>query len=115
MLFGGCVDHNVRNILQFISFNFIRNLFTYKTSLFLDQLSNKFSCSRCKKWYQSKRSLSRHLKYECGENKGFSCPYCGKTAKQQYNLVVHARKLHPNYLKEFMDYYKRISGNRMNK
>lgn len=75
--------------------------------MFLGSDPNKFACSRCNKWYQSKRSLHRHLKYECGVNNGFNCPYCNRTTKQRYNLLVHVGKLHPHYLTEFTEYYKR--------
>lgn len=77
--------------------------------------SDQFVCFRCHKWYQFKRSLRRHLKYECGVNKGFSCPYCSRTTKQSYNLLVHVGKVHPHYLTQFTDYYKQMLVEHKNK
>lgn len=83
------------------------------SKIFLGNPVLKYGCARCNKWYQWRPSLIRHLKYECGGNKGFQCPYCNKSCKQQYNLLMHVKNIHTDLLAEFMEYYRLISRGKM--
>ena len=51
-------------------------------------------CRGCGKVYSQRASLYRHLKYECGKEPQFHCPFCPHRAKQKSSLTTHIRMLH---------------------
>ncbi|RZB39181.1 hypothetical protein BDFB_000073, partial [Asbolus verrucosus] len=52
-------------------------------------------CSRClMRCYKNKKSLLRHLRYECHKDPTFSCPYCPHKAKYKNTLVTHIKQRH---------------------
>ncbi|KAK9502419.1 hypothetical protein O3M35_011201 [Rhynocoris fuscipes] len=62
----------------------------------------RYDCSACGKSYKYKNGLNSHLKYECGQNPQFHCPYCPHSAHQKSNLKVHLVKRHNNILKKVL-------------
>lgn len=48
-----------------------------------------FCCPQCGKVYRWKKSLNLHLKYECGKEPQFQCPYCFVKAKRNWHLKQH--------------------------
>lgn len=59
--------------------------------LFTDPLP--FKCLRCGRAYSVPYSLDRHLKYECGVEKKFSCSVCSRRFSRRDILRVHEKKL----------------------
>lgn len=55
---------------------------------------NKFQCGKCQKIYNLKKTLKRHLIYECGQEPRFPCPYCNVRSKHKSNLLNHIRAIH---------------------
>jgi uncharacterized Zn-finger protein len=55
---------------------------------------NEFQCTQCGKVYLRKGTLTRHLKFECGKEPQFPCPYCPHRAKQKNHLVKHIASRH---------------------
>ncbi|XP_049809660.1 gastrula zinc finger protein XlCGF57.1-like [Schistocerca serialis cubense] len=55
-----------------------------------------FFCHRCGRTYASKGNLSRHLRFECGVDRQFSCPLCGKMFKRKEHLTEHIFGTHKN-------------------
>lgn len=55
---------------------------------------NSYSCIKCGKVYSCKSWIYSHLKYECGKEPRFRCPYCEHKAKQRSNLRKHIRTQH---------------------
>ena len=53
-------------------------------------------CSRCGKVYQTKGSLTRHLKFECTSVKLFNCGHCDYSTKHPYDVVTHCKRRHSN-------------------
>ncbi|KAL1451558.1 hypothetical protein WDU94_005920 [Cyamophila willieti] len=53
-----------------------------------------FPCSTCGKVYQSKSSLERHRKWECGKDPVYQCPQCPYKAKQRATLTRHRKNKH---------------------
>ncbi|KAK3915473.1 Longitudinals lacking protein, isoforms A/B/D/L [Frankliniella fusca] len=53
-----------------------------------------FPCPQCNKVYQYKYTLGTHLRYECGKEPQFQCPYCPHRSKLKGNLMKHIRKIH---------------------
>lgn len=51
-------------------------------------------CPNCSTAFTSKGSLTRHLRYECGQEPRFACPYCLHRAKKTYDVYNHVRNLH---------------------
>jgi hypothetical protein len=59
---------------------------------------NEHQCTKCGKVYRWKKSLSLHLRVECGKEPQFQCPVCPYKAKQKGNLKSHMRVWHPTDL-----------------
>lgn len=51
--------------------------------------SRPYFCQQCGKPYSSKSSLSSHLRYECGKEPTFTCPFCPYKTKQPSNHKRH--------------------------
>lgn len=58
----------------------------------------QFTCHQCGKAYKHKTSLTKHLKYECGMQAQFYCPYCPYRAKQKGTLKSHISMKHHKIL-----------------
>ncbi|PSN32897.1 hypothetical protein C0J52_13319 [Blattella germanica] len=62
----------------------------------LVKTSNK--CPNCGRDYRHRRSLWQHIRYECGKEPQFSCPYCHKKMKLKGNLKQHMTLVHGKQL-----------------
>lgn len=51
-------------------------------------------CSRCGRRYKLKSSLRNHIKWECGKEPQFQCPFCSYRAKQKMHVVRHVERMH---------------------
>lgn len=61
-----------------------------------------FCCPRCRRVYRWKKSLNLHLKYECGTEPKFQCPYCFFKAKRKWSLKQHVWVKHQQNTAAFM-------------
>lgn len=59
-----------------------------------DTMDKNHGCIRCGKRYKLLSSLQRHLKYECGVEPSFRCPFCIFKAKQKVTLKKHLAARH---------------------
>jgi len=59
---------------------------------------DQHQCTKCGKVYRWKKSLSLHLRVECGKEPQFQCPLCPYKAKQKGNLKSHIRVWHSTNL-----------------
>lgn len=65
-------------------------------------------CLQCSKKYTAKSSLVRHVKFECGKEPAFKCPYCSVATKQKPPLIRHVRHKHPDLSEAFLKtFYER--------
>ncbi|KAJ8894858.1 hypothetical protein PR048_000165, partial [Dryococelus australis] len=53
-----------------------------------------FPCMDCGKAYRWKRTLRHHMRYECGQEPRFQCPYCSLRSKRKGNIITHVRSVH---------------------
>ncbi|XP_023703634.1 longitudinals lacking protein isoform X3 [Cryptotermes secundus] len=53
-----------------------------------------FSCKTCGKVYRWKRTLLYHVRFECGKEPMFQCPYCPLRSKRKGNISAHIKYLH---------------------
>ncbi|XP_011298988.1 longitudinals lacking protein, isoform G isoform X14 [Fopius arisanus] len=53
-----------------------------------------YQCPRCNAGYTYKKTLQTHLKYDCGKEPRFKCPYCNKKDKCSSNVYKHIRMRH---------------------
>lgn len=51
----------------------------------------------CGKFYSRMASLKFHLRYECGKEPKFGCPYCSRKCKRRSNLISHIRIVHKDF------------------
>lgn len=58
------------------------------------KVDTPFKCLTCGKMYSRKGPLSRHMKYECGKEPQFCCPYCPYRSKQKSVLKTHMLRKH---------------------
>jgi hypothetical protein len=55
----------------------------------------KFACPLgCGKLYSQNKNLQYHMKYECGKEPRFQCPYCPHRTKRKNNLMLHISSQH---------------------
>lgn len=59
-----------------------------------DDKSNNFHCGRCGKQYLRKRTLQRHMRYDCGTEPRFPCFICGLRFRRRYALTSHLVAVH---------------------
>lgn len=59
------------------------------------------ACSRCGRRYKLKSSLRNHIKWECGKEPQFQCPFCSYRAKQKMHVVRHVERMHKEKLAAF--------------
>lgn len=56
---------------------------------------NRLTCPRkCGRSYKWKKHLNYHLKYVCGVDPKFKCPYCSRTFNEKPALKKHAVIVH---------------------
>ncbi|KAK9893017.1 hypothetical protein WA026_023230 [Henosepilachna vigintioctopunctata] len=53
-----------------------------------------FCCPDCGRGYKLKSSLRNHVKWECGKEPQFTCPYCSYKAKQKMHVNRHIERMH---------------------
>lgn len=66
----------------------------------------RFICPKCLHGFTLKSNRNRHLKYECGLEPRFKCPYCDLRSKQTSQIYSHIRKKHPEERVYFVDLMK---------
>ncbi|XP_060535605.1 zinc finger protein 2-like [Cylas formicarius] len=73
----------------------------------------RYICNKCGKAYKAKRSLSRHLKYECSKVPSFQCPVCFTKSYQKCHIKMHMYIKHPDQcnmdiidLQHYLDGYR---------
>jgi hypothetical protein len=54
-----------------------------------DDNSSSFHCSHCGRQYLRKKTLRRHMLYDCGTKPRFSCSLCGLRFRRRYTLTRH--------------------------
>jgi hypothetical protein len=59
-----------------------------------DDTTSSFHCIRCGKQYLRKRTLLRHMRYDCGTEPRFICTMCGLRARRRYTLTSHLVAVH---------------------
>uniref|UniRef100_A0A1B6JLJ5 C2H2-type domain-containing protein n=1 Tax=Homalodisca liturata TaxID=320908 RepID=A0A1B6JLJ5_9HEMI len=60
----------------------------------------KLKCQSCHRLYQSKFTLWRHLKYECGKDPKFTCMFCPKRAYYKTEIWRHMKTRHGQFFTE---------------
>lgn len=55
---------------------------------------SNFHCSHCGKKYLHKKTLRRHMLYDCGTRPRFSCSMCGLRVRRRYTLTRHLVAVH---------------------
>lgn len=55
-------------------------------------------CFQCTRSYKNIRHLNRHLRYECGVEKQFKCPFCARLFTHRGHLKNHCIRLHNKFL-----------------
>ncbi|XP_073978023.1 zinc finger X-chromosomal protein-like isoform X1 [Rhodnius prolixus] len=64
-----------------------------KTHLKTKHDSGRYLC-HCGKSYKHKFSLNKHVKYECGKEPQFQCPYCSYRGKRKGAVKSHISRKH---------------------
>lgn len=59
-----------------------------------DDSSSNYHCNQCGRQYQHKKTLRRHMLYDCETKPRFSCSMCGLRVRRRYNLIKHLMVVH---------------------
>ncbi|VEN38446.1 unnamed protein product, partial [Callosobruchus maculatus] len=54
-----------------------------------------FICPTCKKMYNAKRNLLRHVNQECGKEPKYGCTHCNYKNYRRNEIIKHIKKKHP--------------------
>lgn len=73
----------------------ISQVWTITDSLFLTFAGCNYDCHICGKRYSSQGALYNHVKFVCGKDPQFTCPFCSYKAKLKGNLKKHIINMHP--------------------
>ncbi|CAG9864622.1 unnamed protein product [Phyllotreta striolata] len=65
-------------------------------------------CKSCYKILRNKGSLYTHIKYVCGKEKKFQCPYCPLKSKIKYDMKKHVSRIHPEMSEAFLEIFDRL-------
>lgn len=65
-----------------------------------DELMNTFYCNQCGRVYKNRKTLFRHIRYECNRLKLFPCHMCPYRANRRCHLKSHIASKHKNYFVE---------------
>ncbi|KAK0096627.1 hypothetical protein PV326_004921 [Microctonus aethiopoides] len=76
-------------------------------SLRMHHAGLSFPCPKCSSVFGQKRSLTTHLRYECGQLPRFKCPYCPHVSKKKSNVQKHIRRMHQNDVVFVLDILQR--------
>jgi hypothetical protein len=60
----------------------------------VDDSSSNFHCSHCGRQYLHKKTLRRHMLYDCGTKPRFLFSVCGLRVRQRYTLTRHLMVMH---------------------
>ncbi|KAH0553745.1 uncharacterized protein LOC123262922 [Cotesia glomerata] len=63
-----------------------------------------FSCLQCGRNYMRKDSLMRHIKWECGKDPLFQCPFCPHRCKRKPHWLRHIRRQHKDSIGDMENY-----------
>ncbi|XP_076682706.1 uncharacterized protein LOC143376352 isoform X16 [Andrena cerasifolii] len=60
---------------------------------------SKFACPNpnCRSVFAWKRNLTSHLRYQCGQQPRFKCPYCEYVCKVKADIRKHIKSKHQNH------------------
>lgn len=76
--------------------------------------NKKFPCPNCPSAFGQKPSLTRHLRYECGQEPRFQCPYCHHRSKKTSDVYGHVRRKHMNFKVFAIDIHGELAKNSLN-
>ncbi|KAH1002474.1 hypothetical protein HUJ04_008558 [Dendroctonus ponderosae] len=62
--------------------------------------SVRYGCTKCRKIYLQKKTLGRHLRFDCGQEPSFTCQLCSKQFKHGYILLKHMRNIHDVFIQK---------------
>lgn len=68
----------------------------------------KFPCPNpnCRSVFTWKRNLTSHLRYQCGQQPRFKCPYCDYICKVKADIRKHIKNKHKNHDIFVIDTYR---------
>ncbi|XP_050535141.1 zinc finger protein 39-like [Daktulosphaira vitifoliae] len=75
--------------------------------LCVDSRNGRFYCiNMCGRSYKQKTHMTRHVNYECGQQKKFKCKYCSKKFYHKDALQKHEYSLHSEQFLHLVTYDK---------
>ncbi|KYN32058.1 Krueppel-related zinc finger protein 1, partial [Trachymyrmex septentrionalis] len=83
-------------IMDILSVNYSgsQNVIKRENGPFWQSGKMAYHCPRCNAGYTYKKTLKTHMKYDCGKEPRFKCPYCSKRDKCSSNIYKHIRLRH---------------------
>lgn len=80
----------------------------YRTKRLKRTKSIKIPCPNpnCRSVFAWKKNLISHLRYQCGQQPRFKCPYCDYLCKIKTDVRKHIRAKHQNYDVHVIDIFQ---------
>ncbi|XP_077258196.1 uncharacterized protein LOC143895167 isoform X5 [Temnothorax americanus] len=86
-------DARIMDILR-VNYGGSQNEVKHENGPFWQSGKMAYHCPRCNAGYTYKKTLKTHMKYDCGKEPRFKCPYCSKRDKCSSNIYKHIRMRH---------------------
>ncbi|XP_031367343.1 zinc finger protein 771-like [Apis dorsata] len=72
----------------------------------------RFECLNCGCRFTQKTTMTRHLRYFCGQGHRYQCPYCEMKASCSSNIYRHVRSRHAGYKAHAIKLFSSINPRR---
>jgi len=59
-----------------------------------DEGHRRYLCPKCGNSYKYLGDMKKHMRFQCGQEPKFECPYCRKRSKVSSNMYAHVRTMH---------------------
>lgn len=57
----------------------------------------RYLCPKCGNSYKYLGDMKKHMRFQCGQEPKFECPYCHKRTKVSSNMYAHVRTMHSDH------------------
>ncbi|XP_076753856.1 uncharacterized protein LOC143425135 isoform X10 [Xylocopa sonorina] len=85
------------NDVDFVSFSSVEMKGLLNRYRYHPEERKRFECLNCGCRFTQKTTMTRHLRYFCGQGHRYQCPYCDMKASCSSNVYRHVRSRHAGY------------------
>ncbi|KAL1517272.1 hypothetical protein ABEB36_001058 [Hypothenemus hampei] len=94
--------HRVHDIITDMSLVifYATNFDEYRLLKVFNHENVRYGCKKCNKLYQQKKTLGRHLRFDCGQKPAFTCQMCCFTCSKCHRIYIRKDSLQRHQMYE---------------